>query len=406
MNFEKSPTTQVGLLNNRVKIMKRFVFLVLFATIYLSCSGSREISCQPTRDLTVFSLPLKPHPLRLPIKLQPVLPILSVSAVGDIMLGNHSIYYIEKYGVDYPFAATSSILSAADITMGNLEGPFTQEGKRFQKRFTFKVPPKYAAGLLNAGFDVVTLANNHIFDYGVEGLQNTLQILDSLHIGHCGAGMDLEQASQPAILKKNGFRVAVFGYSMTYPSEFWATNSTGGTCYPDINTLTLNISRWDSLVDVVIVNFHWGSELWHFPKQYQKDFAHLAIDAGADLIIGHHPHVLQGVEIYKNRLIAYSLGNFSFASYSRKATESIILKTYLNKNGLVFARLIPISVNNYEVSFQPAPLNDAAADQIISLMRKYSQPLNTNEIITESGIILGDQIYFRNEHGAAIVSSK
>ncbi len=170
---------------------------------------------------------------KLPIERVKIFPFVSIAAVGDIMLGNHTTYYIEKYGVNYPFDSTKAILFQPHLTFGNLESPFTNTGKRFDKRFNFKVPPKYAVGLINAGFDVVTLANNHILDYGIEGLNNTLAVLDSIGLAYCGAGLTLEQAQKPAIIEKNGYKIAFLGYSMTFPEEFWAaTRSNGGTNYP------------------------------------------------------------------------------------------------------------------------------------------------------------------------------
>ena len=111
-------------------------------------------------------------------------------------------------------------------------------------------------------------------------------------------------------------------------------------------------------------------------------------------MIGHHPHVLQGLEIYKNRLIAYSLGNFAFASYSNRATESIILKTYLSNSGLLFSKVIPISVNNKEIAFQAKPLTGAAADSILAHLRKFSEPLNSESIIDSSGFVWGNWVLF------------
>lgn len=139
--------------------------------------------------------------------------------MGDIMLGNHTSSYMEKYGVDYPFDSTRKVFSQADVTFGNLESPFTRSGTKFEKTFNFKVPPEYAISLINAGFDVVTLANNHILDYGIEGLTNTLLTLDSIGLATCGAGLTLDQAQQPAIIERNGLRVGFLGYSMTFPED-------------------------------------------------------------------------------------------------------------------------------------------------------------------------------------------
>ena len=374
--------------------MRRFISFLLFVILINNCHTHKQNFQIEQPKPFVFHYPEKQVTYRLPLDTGVVFDFITFAAVGDVMLGNHTISYIKKYGTIYPFAYTQKILKQAHIAFANLEAPFTKTGTRFDKRFTFKVPPEYAIGLVEAGFDVVTLANNHTLDYGIEGLGNTIKTLDSIGVAHCGAGLDLEQARKPAVIEKKGHRIAVLGYSMTFPQEFWAKDSAGGTCYPSLKYMKKSILECDSLYDFTVVTFHWGSELKNYPKQYQRDYAHQAIDCGADLVIGHHPHVLQGLEIYKNRLIAYSLGNFSFASYSNKATESIILKTYLSDSGLLFAKVIPISVNNSEVAFQPKPLTGAAADTILAHLRKFSEPLNSESIIDSSGFVWGDWVIF------------
>ncbi|NOZ62067.1 MAG: CapA family protein [Calditrichaeota bacterium] len=370
--------------------MIRLISLVWIVAVFLSCANKQQTAQELIKKTEPEILKLKSSLKRQRVELTPVVNSVSVVAVGDIMLGNHTAQYIRKYGVEYPFAATDSILRSGDIAVGNLEGPFAVSGTPFDKKFTFKVPPEFASSLAFAGFDVMTLANNHILDYGAEGLQRTISALDSLKISHCGAGLDLKAACTPAILEENGLKIAVFGYSMTFPAEFWASKTSGGTCFPYENILERTIPHYDSTCDIVIANFHWGRELKNAPRDYQRQTAHKAIDLGADLVIGHHPHVLQGVEIYKNRLIAYSLGNFAFASYSKRATESIILKVYLTKNGLLFARAVPINVNNYEVEFQPRPLSGKKAKEVIRHLNDYSRQLPAGAIFDSCGVIWGN----------------
>jgi len=368
--------------------MKNCILLLWISLVLIGCHHPQPgIIVEP---LQVFSDSTLLSPQRIPFRFEPKIPLISIAAVGDIMVGNHTAYYIKKYGTDYPFDSTRAIISSAHIGFGNLEAPFTTGGTKFEKKFNFKVPPEHAIGLVNAGFDVVNLANNHMLDYGIEGLESTLAILDSIGLAHCGAGMTREQAQQPAILTRNGYRIAFLGYSMTFPEEFWATHRHGGTSYP--YRIKKDIQHSDSLADFVVVTFHWGREGMNYPREYQKVFAHQAIDYGADLVLGHHPHVLQGLEIYKNRLIAYSLGNFSFSSYSRKATESMILHARLTDTGLLFARIVPISVNNLAIAFQPRLLRGAAADSVIAHVRQYSRPLNSTDIIDENGYIWGGTV--------------
>ena len=364
---------------------------IFFTAIFLSfnCNNTRQtIQVEPP---FVFDYPKTITSWRMPLNFEKLVsPFLSITAVGDMMLGNFTSHYIQKFGVDYPFDSTRLVLSETHLTLGNLEAPFTKTGTQFEKTFTFKVPPAYCQSLVNAGFDVVTLANNHILDYGIEGLKNTLATLDSFGISHCGAGLDLAQAKKPAIIERNGFRVAFLGYSLTFPEEFWATRSHGGTCFPSEKILKSSIQQCDSLADITVVTFHWGAELMTSPKEYQKQLAHKSIDWGADLVIGHHPHVLQGLEIYKNRLIAYSLGNFTFSSYSRKTTESAILKVFLTRDGLLYAKVIPVCVNNEKVNFQPRILFGAEAEAVITQLRKFSEPLNSHTIIDSLGYVWND----------------
>ena len=240
----------------------------------------------------------------------------------------------------------------------------------------------------NAGFDVVNLANNHIFDYGPDGLFDTITTLDSTGIAFCGAGSNDSTASEPAVITIGTTRVAFIGFSMTFPAEFWAGKERPGTAFATQSLVKNAMQRARNKADYIVVSFHWGAELMTHPKQYQQDFAHMAIDLGADLVLGHHAHVLQGLEIYQNRLIAYGLGNFTFGSYSRHAKESIILKTYLGRDGALFSRVQPVSVYNVEVDFQPILLEGERQLESIRYLNEISNSLNGGrDIITPDGTI-------------------
>ena len=313
----------------------------------------------------------------------------SLIAVGDIMLGGRALHVIREKGPGYPFRSTQHILKRADMTIANLEAPFTERGTPFDKTYTFRVPPGLAVGLLDAGFDVVTLANNHIMDYGPEGLYDTIHTLDSLGILHCGAGHDWNEAEKPAFFQSSGWRIGAIGYAMTYPLEFWATSERAGTAYPHQGRFEATLSKLDGIADLVVVSFHWGGELRPQPKSYQRSYARRAIDLGADIVIGHHPHILQGVEIYKDRLIVFSLGNFSFGSYSQNARSSIIIKVRFDEQGFLMAQVIPVSVLNTEVEFQPAPLMDGERARVIDELNTLSRDLNGGrDIVRSSGLIL------------------
>ncbi|NIR52038.1 CapA family protein [candidate division KSB1 bacterium] len=332
-----------------------------------------------------------------PIVLDPpnLMGVISVVAVGDVMLGSWIEPHLKYNGPSYPFEKTVAYLKSADLATANLEAPFTVDGEPFPKKYNFKVPPEYAAGLRGAGFDVVTLANNHMLDFGEQGLSSTLETLDNLGVKYSGAGRNLHEAHQPAILEVGQKTAAFFGYSMTFPKEFYAKEDSSGTAYPEPELMTANLEAWENAVDFTVVSFHWSAEKLEIPKEYQIYFAHLAIDSGADLVLGHHPHVLQGLELYKNRLIAYSLGNFAFGSYSPHAVDSIILRAYLNDEGLLYAHCIPINVDNREVEFQPEVVEGKRKTAIISKLQKLSVQLNGDQdIIADSGMITGDWASF------------
>lgn len=299
----------------------------------------------------------------------------TISAVGDVMMAGSMLPVIKKNGSLYPFENTKEHLQNSDIAICNLEAPFGKEGIPFGKKFTFIVPPEYSIGLKEAGFDVVSLANNHIMDYGVNPMVYTMSLLDSLGIAYSGAGMNIDEARKPAILLRNGIKVAFLSYSMVYPKEFWATDKKPGTARGIKSHIAMDIKNAKEKSDLVVVSFHWGEELMKTPKNYQKEFARLCIDYGANLVLGHHPHVLQGLEIYKGNLIAYSLGNFAFGSRSKHCTESIILKVKLSPEGLKEVNIIPISVDNDKVYYQPTIVYDDEAIKILKNLLNLSKNL-------------------------------
>ncbi len=317
-------------------------------------------------------------------------PVISIAAVGDLMLGSWVTPILEQKGATYPYLKTSAYLESADLAIANLEAPFSHDGEAFAKKYNFKVPPQFARGVRQGGIDLVTLANNHMMDFGQTGLLATLATLDSVGIAYSGAGINKTAAHAPVVMQAQGKRIAFFGYSMTFPTEFYATEDSGGTAYPEETLMRKNISAWADSVDFIVASFHWGAEKRETPKDYQVYFAHLAIDSGADLVLGHHPHVLQGLEIYNNRLIAYSLGNYAFGSYSPHSVDSIILKVHLREDGLLYAQCVPINVDNRQVVFQPDIALGERKASILAKLQALSAPLNGGRnILSNTGLVLG-----------------
>ncbi len=300
-----------------------------------------------------------------------------INAVGDIMLAGSGAPLFRRVGFDYPFKEISPLLLQGDLNIGNLESPITRGGNEFlDKKFRFRTDPGATAALQRAGFNHLTLANNHILDFGTTGLEDTISALDSVGITHAGAGLDLARARQERIVTVKGARIALLAYSLTYPAEFYATADRGGTAPGYADYYRADIARARKSADYVIVSFHWGVECADLPRDYQKVAAHRAIDAGADVVLGHHPHVLQGIEYYKGGVVFYSLGNFAFASRSRKADRSMVARITLDR-GVSMVEVIPLNVLYSQVKYQPRPLSAAGGDEVIGRLRRLSAGMGT-----------------------------
>lgn len=305
---------------------------------------------------------------------------LVILASGDTMLGSWAEITIPDSGFAYPFQYLTAYTTTADIFFTNLEAPFGSGGTPFDKKYTFRVKPEMIRVLLAGKINLVSLANNHTMDFGPSCLQQTRELLDEHGIRHAGAGRNRKEARQPAIMEVKGKKIGFLSYSLTFPEEFWATDTSAGTCFPYESFVFKDVARLDSTVDFVIVSCHWGQELMQTPKPYQVNLARRLIDHGADLILGHHPHVLQGIEFYKDRLIAYSLGNFIFGSYSESAKESILLRITLQSADISTVQAIPINVYNKEVDFRPAPLQGEAKEAFLHCWIRLSSELNSTPI--------------------------
>ena len=302
-----------------------------------------------------------------------------IAAVGDIMLGGTAQPEMQKYGYDYPFDKTRQIIRQAQIAFCNLEGPLTDDGAaEVEKKYLFRSPPdKVAPALARAGFNVASLANNHSLDYGFQGLEDTRAALEKAGIQPVGAGRDLAQARAPVYMKADNATVAFLAYSLVFPEEFWAGPQKPGTAFGHERYVRADVAAARRRADIVVVSFHWGQEGKTELRDYQTLLAHAAIDSGASVVLGHHPHVLQGVERYKDGMIIYSLGNFAFGSYSKTATRSVIALFGFRNRKLHDLHLVPIDVNNVEVVFQPRPLVGHDATEVVEQLRQLSQERGT-----------------------------
>jgi len=314
---------------------------------------------------------------------------ITIAAVGDIMLGHRAEPYLTQEGPGYPFVNVLTVLQRAHLVIGNLESPISSRGTAVEnKTFTLRVAPVAAAALKAAGIRVVTLANNHTMDFGPLALQDTVNVLGENNILYSGAGMNLDDARAPAFLKVGDLTLAFLSYSLTFPLEFYASAGRPGTAPGYREFVKNDIQKVRPQADLVVVSFHWGAELMATAKDYQRELGRRSIDWGADLVLGHHPHVLQELELYRGRLIAYSLGNFVFGSESEKTNTSIILLCTFKGKSLVRIEVVPLDVNNYRVVYQPKVLAGTRAERVLGEINAASEKFKTRLTIkNDRGII-------------------
>lgn len=308
----------------------------------------------------------KEVPVVAPIKVaKPKAKPITLGFVGDIMLGGTATPFLIDHGYDYPFIKIQSFMDEADILFGNLEGPLTEaQTVHTPKTYKFKTPAaNVAPALKNAGFDVLSLSNNHAMDYGYEGIADTQYALQEFDIGFMGAGANLPEARKAYIAEKNGLTIGYLAYNNTFPKEFWATSKQPGNAYGSASVVKQDVAELSKITDIQVVSFHWGQEGKTDLRFYQTDLSHIAIDAGADIIIGHHPHILQATEYYKQGIIFYSVGNFTFGSYGRSAKTAAIAYVDVDKSGVLSSELKIVNVFNPDVLFQPIPIEGEALEK-------------------------------------------
>lgn len=287
---------------------------------------------------------------------------------GDVMLSRFVGREIVRHKAPaYPFLKIADTLSQADLTFGNLEGPISSRGKNQSSSLSFRADPQAVAGLKFAGFDVMSLANNHIWDWGRVALGDTISILEENGIKPVGAGRNFQEANTPAILEAKGTKIAFFAFTNLYPKGLEAKKDAPGISRFDTNAISEAIRLVRPSVDIVVVSFHWGDEYKTRSNSKQQEIGHALVDAGADLIVGHHPHVIQEIEQYppspaasegrgRHGWIAYSLGNFVFdqnfqeEELYKETMRGLMLEVRVQGGKIVGVEPIEIKINP---TFQP-----------------------------------------------------
>lgn len=309
------------LLNRKNKPIKVGICLCFLMILITSCGNKKEIV--QTQETTKVKKPQiqeeikKSEETKKPEVSAPVVKKdTSLVFAGDTMLMTAALTNFESKGTDGILDPLyQELFRGADISMLNEEFPFSQRGTPMaDKEYTFRIPPAYVKWYTGMGIDLVSLANNHALDYGKDALEDTFATLDSVGIKYVGAGATKERAMETQFMEINGKKFGFLSASRVIPVTSWniEEGQPGLFCTYNPTALIQEIKKAKTQCEFVVVYVHWGIEYQAHPAEYQKLMAHQYIDAGADLVLGAHPHVLQGFEFYKDKPIVYSMGNFVF----------------------------------------------------------------------------------------------
>lgn len=280
--------------------------------------------------------------------------VMKLVAVGDIMLGDHPVTFghgvksmIEKYGEESPFTKVSKLLRGGDVVFGNVEAVLSDQGLVRGNLVSeeFRGAPRFGSMLAAAGFNVVGFANNHCMEHGEDAFVDTVQVLRNNGIRVAGL-VDSHGLCDPVKMSTNGVEVIVLSYSLC-PENYHKGLSVPYAHQQNFDKVLTEIATFRGRADILLLSLHWGYEYIDYPSPKQVQLAHRLVDeAGVNLIIGHHPHVLQGVERYRDSVIVYSLGNFVFDMWQRPTRDSMAFQAAISKDGRIDYDLVPIWIND------------------------------------------------------------
>jgi len=290
--------------------------------------------------------------------------------VGDVSFSRAVERMIQRQNdVNYPFWQVDDYLGGADLVFGNLETPITPGALVPDYSMVFRSNPGVEQALKQAGFSVLSLANNHTANFGEKGLIDTFNFLRDAGLAYVGAGENDDLAYQPIFIEKKGIKFAFLAYSdMDFvPINYEATAQQAGIAFMRLGKMRESVAVAKQEADFVIVSMHAGTEYTEELNTDQINFARAAIDAGVDLVVGHHPHVVQKVEEYKGRYIFYSLGNFVFDQPQSEDTKNgLAVKIYFTKDNIAKINLLPVVMKNLA---QPEPAGSDQSDKILSRLK-------------------------------------
>jgi gamma-polyglutamate biosynthesis protein CapA len=337
---EEAPTTRRGRLQRRVRrraltagrdtSVAMAVTALVVATFQLTGLPDGEVAAAELAGVTAEDDDL----------------VFSAVMVGDLMFGRHVEQAAERHGHDQLLAHVTPLLDA-DYVTGNLEQVVTDRADELpeaDKLIHLASDQRALEALAGAGFTTLALANNHLMDHGIPGLRDTIAALDEVGFAYAGAGETLDDALAIDYQEHGDLTVATLSFSDAYVIGFVARAFQGGVLWADPQRTSRLIQEADANADLVIAHFHWGTEYGFAPNQRQRELAEVAALAGADVVVGHHPHVLQSVERIGDTLVLYSLGNFVFDQGWSRTRESTVARYELAADGRARVSFVPIEI--------------------------------------------------------------
>jgi LAS superfamily LD-carboxypeptidase LdcB/poly-gamma-glutamate capsule biosynthesis protein CapA/YwtB (metallophosphatase superfamily) len=312
--------------------------------------------------------------------------------VGDIMLDRAVKTSVTKnFGGDYSkLFANVGELAQSDILFANLEGDVSDTGNNVGSIYSFRMNPIVLPAIKQAGFDIVSFANNHVGDWNMAAFKDSLARLADNGILKTGAGFTKSEAETPTIIEKNGTKFGFIGFSDVGPNWLAATDTTPGILLATDPRLPTIVANAKKQVDVLIVSFHWGIEYKTVHNARQETLAHTAIDNGADMVIGHHPHVMEDIETYNGHPIVYSLGNFIFDQYFSKDTmHGMVFEATFQGKNIIDTKHKVVELNPF---YQPKGIYDAAQDPTTDQAKSNACPKPTKQYADYSYLNVGQDV--------------
>ena len=341
-----------------------------------TASASNEVA-PATTPAASPSQPTEESPSPTPSPTPSAAPSFSVTAGGDTMSGFGVSSVVGSMGSAL-FKSLAPTFEKSDFGFVNLESPLTTGGDaQGWKDVVIKGNPALAPAMAKSGINVVTMANNHAGDMGDSGLLDSIEYCEDNGITVVGAGKDLKQAMGGAVLEtKDGVKVAFLGFTDVLPVGYPATSSSPGIApgRADLSAVKAAIKAAKKRADFVVVGWHWNFEYKRAPSSLELNEGHEAIDAGADIVFAHHPHLLDGVEEYHDGLIFYSLGNLVFGGFSGETAETVLVRAKISQDA-IDAQLVPVVGGGSGV---PSVVKGSQADSILQRFQGFSSALDTN----------------------------